>query len=78
MSKELLLFSKLADYKLTSACGIVPLTSKQGNCVDNTEEEKFFSLFKAACFYRHKPNSFKETDERVDRYIHFYNQECVR
>ena len=38
----------------------------------------FFSIFKTECIYRHKPSSFSEANEMIDRYIHFYNHERIQ
>ena len=40
--------------------------------------EKFFSILKTECIYRHKPKTFKEANDLIDRYIHFYNYERIQ
>ena len=40
--------------------------------------ENFFSILKTECIYRHKPASFKEANEMIDDYIHFYNYERIQ
>ena len=30
------------------------------------------------CIYRHKPDTFSEANEMIDRYIHFYNHERIQ
>ena len=40
--------------------------------------ENFFSILKIKCIYRHKPATFSEANEVIDRYIHFYNHECIQ
>ena len=40
--------------------------------------ENFFSILKTECIYRHKPDSFSEANEMIDRYIHFYNHERIQ
>ena len=40
--------------------------------------ENFFSILKTECIYRHKPVSFNEANEMIDRYIHFYNHERIQ
>ena len=40
--------------------------------------EKFFSILKTECIYRHKPATFLEANEMIDRYIHFYNHERIQ
>ena len=52
--------------------------SRRGNCYDNAMAENFFSILKTECIYRHKPVSFKEAHEMIDRYIHFYNHERIQ
>ena len=37
-----------------------------------------FSILKTECIYRHKPATFSEADEMIDRYIHFYNHERIQ
>lgn len=36
------------------------------------------SILKTECIYRHKPVSFNEANEMIDRYIHFYNHERIQ
>ena len=33
---------------------------------------------KQTCIYRHKPDTFSEANEMIDRYIHFYNHERIQ
>ena len=40
--------------------------------------ENFFSILKTECIYRYKPQTFKEANEMIDRYIHFYNHERIQ
>ena len=40
--------------------------------------EKFFPILKTECIYRHKPASFCEANEMIDRYINFYNYERIQ
>lgn len=40
--------------------------------------ENFFSILKAECLYRHKPATFREANDLIDRYIHFYNHERIQ
>ena len=49
--------------------------SSKGNPYDNAMAEKFFSILKTECIYRHKPKTFREANDLIDRYIHFYNYE---
>ena len=52
--------------------------SGRGNPYDNAMAENFFSILKPECVYRHKPASFSEASEIIDRYIHFYNYERIQ
>jgi len=38
----------------------------------------FFSILKTKCIYRHRPKTFREANDLVDRYIHFYNYERIQ
>ena len=40
--------------------------------------ENFFSILKTECIYRHKPATFAEANEMIDRYICFYNHERIQ
>ena len=51
--------------------------SSKGNPYDNAMVENFFSILKIECIYWHKPKTFKETSDVIDRYIHFYNHERI-
>lgn len=52
--------------------------SRRGNPYDNAMAENFFSIFKTECIYRLKPANFSETNEMIERYIHFYNHERIQ
>lgn len=43
-------------------------------------KNKYFSclLFLTTTIYRHKPNTFREADDLIDRYIYFYNHERIQ
>lgn len=71
-------YTSLAYFKLTQEYGITPSMSRRGNCYDNAMAENFFSILKTECIYRHKPATFKEANEMIDRYIHFYNFERIQ
>ena len=62
-----------AYFKLTQSYGITPSMSRRGNPYDNAMAENFFSILKTECIYRHKPKTFSEANDMIDRYIHFYN-----
>ena len=65
-------------FKLTQSYGITPSMSRRGNCYDNAMAENFFSILKTECIYRHKPETFREANEMIDRYIYFYNHERIQ
>ena len=71
-------YTSQAYFKLTQRYGITPSMSRRGNCYDNAMAENFFSILKTECIYRHKPATFNEANEMIDRYIHFYNHERVQ
>ncbi len=43
--------------------------SRRGNPYDNAMAENFFSILKTECIYPHKPATFSEANEMIDRYI---------
>ena len=71
-------YTSQAYFKLTQKYGITPSMSRRGNCYDNAMAENFFSILKTECIYRHKPASYREADEMIDSYIHFYNYERIQ
>ena len=71
-------YTSQAYFKLTQKYGITPSMSRRGNCYDNAMAENFFSILKTECIYRHKPVSFEEANEMIDRYIYFYNNERIQ
>ena len=71
-------YTSHAYFQLTQSYGITPSMSRRGNPYDNAMAENFFSILKTECLYRHKPASFREADDLIDRYIHFYNHERIQ
>ena len=72
-------YTSQAYFNLTQAYGsITPSMSRKGNPYDNAMAENFFSILKTECIYRHKPATFSEANEMIDRYIHFYNHERIQ
>ena len=71
-------YTSHAYFKLTQSYGITPSMSRKGNPYDNAMAENFFSILKTECIYRHKPQSFKEANQMIDDYIHFYNNERIQ
>ncbi len=65
-------------FNLTQSYGITPSMSRKGNPYDNAMAENFFSILKTECIYRHKPKTFNEANDLIDRYIHFYNYERIQ
>ena len=65
-------------FKLTQSYGIKPSMSSKGNPYDNAMGENFFSILKTECIYRHKPKTFAEANDLIDRYIYFYNHERIQ
>ena len=52
--------------------------SRKGNPYDNAMAENFFSILKTECIYRHRPATFAQANEIIDRYIYFYNHERIQ
>ena len=71
-------YTSQAYFTLTQAYGITPSMSRKGNPYDNAMAENFFSILKTECIYRHKPETFSEANEMIDRYIYFYNRERIQ
>ena len=71
-------YTSHAYFKLTQSYGITPSMSRKGNPYDNAMAENFFSILKTECIYRHKPKTFIEANDLIDRYIHFYNHERIQ
>ena len=71
-------YASQAYFELTKTYGITPSMSRRGNPYDNAMAENFFSILKTECIYRHKPTTFLEANEMIDRYIHFYNYERIQ
>ena len=71
-------YTSTAYFKLTQSYGITPSMSRKGNPYDNAMAENFFSILKTECIYRHKPKTFQEANDLIDRYIHFYNHERIQ
>lgn len=71
-------YTSQAYFNLTQEYGITPSMSRRGNPYDNAMAENFFSILKTECIYRHKPATFSEANEMIDRYIHFYNHERIQ
>ncbi len=71
-------YTSQAYFNLTKEYGITPSMSRRGNPYDNAMAENFFSILKTECIYRHKPATFSEANDMIDRYIYFYNHERIQ
>ena len=71
-------YTSQAYFNLTKEYGITPSMSRRGNPYDNAMAENLFSILKTECIYRHKPATFSEANEMIDRYIQFYNYERIQ
>ena len=71
-------YTSQAYFQLTKQYSITPSMSRKGNPYDNAMAENFFSILKTECIYRHKPATFAEANEMIDRYICFYNHERIQ
>ena len=72
-------YTSQAYFKLTQSYGIIPPSmSRKGNPYGNAMAENFFSILKTECIYRHKPKTFQEADDLIDKYIHFCNYERIQ
>ena len=71
-------YTSQAYFNLTQEYSITPSMSRRGNCYDNAMAENFFSILKTECIYRHKPASFGEANDMIDRFIYFYNHERIQ
>ena len=71
-------YTSQAYFKLTQSYGITPSMSSKGNPYDNAMAENIFSILKTECIYRHKPKTFQEANNLIDRYIYFYNHERIQ
>lgn len=63
-------YTSQAYFQLTQQYGITLSMSRRGTPYDNATAENFFSILKTECIYRHKPATFSEANEMIDRYIH--------
>ena len=71
-------YTSQAYFNLTQSYGITPSMSRRENPYDNAMAENFFSILKTECIYRHKPQSFDEANDIINRYIDFYNNERIQ
>ena len=69
-------YASQAYFELAQTYGITPSMSRRGSHYDNGR--KFISILITECIYYHKPATFSEANEMIDRYIHFYNHERIQ
>ncbi|SDL31144.1 IS3 family transposase, partial [Natronincola ferrireducens] len=60
------------------AAGMTQSMSRVGKCIDNGPMEGFFGTLKCEKYYLNKYNTFKELNEAIDEYIHFYNHKRLQ
>jgi len=63
---------------LVGEYNITPSMSRRGNCWDNAPMENFFGHLKEEYLRQFKQTTFKETEQLIDEYIHFYNYERIQ
>ena len=71
-------YTSQAYFDLTKEYGITSSMSRRGNCYDNAMAEKFFSILKTECIYRHQAATFKEAKTLIGNYIYFYNNQRIQ
>ncbi len=77
-SDQGLQYTSQAYHDLTQEYSITPSMSRRGNCYDNAMAENFFGILKTECIYRQKIATFEEANDRINRFIHFYNHERIQ
>lgn len=78
IEKRLLRLRKVDEPTEKNAALSETIRQQQSKCFhtygyDNAMAENSFSIVKTECIYRHKPATFLEANEMIDRYINFYN-----
>ena len=67
-----------AEYqRLLAEHNITPSMSRKGNCMDNGMMENFFGRLKVEMFYGEKFESPRGFIEKLEEYIHYYNNERI-
>ena len=82
MTQEELIKERLAistrEYKrLLVEHNITQSMSRKGNCMDNGIMENFFGRLKMEMYYGEKFESPREFIEKLEEYIHYYNNERI-
>ena len=71
-------YTSHAYHVLTGQYNITPSMSRRGNCWDNAPMENFFGHLKEEYLRQFKQTTFKDTEQLIDEYIHFYNYERIQ
>ena len=58
--------------------GIKQSMSRKGNCLDNSAMESFFGRLKTECYYGKRFETFKQLEQTIHEYIHYYNHERIQ
>ena len=67
-----------AEYqRLLSEHHITQSMSRKGNCMDNVAKENFFGRLKVEMYYGEKFESPRGFIEKLEEYIHYYNNERI-
>ena len=67
-----------AEYqRLLAEHNITPSMSRKGNCMDNGMMENFFGRLKVEMFYGEKFESPRGFIEKLEEYIHYYNNDRI-
>lgn len=57
---------------------IIQSMSRKGNCLDNSVMENFFGLLKQEIYYGRTFHSFKELEQEIITWIHYYNKKRIK
>ena len=71
-------FTNIVYQKLLADNNIIQSISAKGSSVDNVPIESFFSTLKSECIYLIKNLKVKDIDERIDKFIEYYNNERLQ
>ncbi|SEN93501.1 Transposase InsO and inactivated derivatives [Paenisporosarcina quisquiliarum] len=52
--------------------------SRKATCADNAAMENFFGILKQEMYYGEELMSYEELKKKVERYIHYYNNERIK
>lgn len=63
---------------LLNEYGMQASMSRRGNCLDNAPMENFFGHLKEEYLRHFKKPTFKEAEQLINEYIHFYNYERIQ